>query len=144
MAMTATTRCSGGRQVARAIACLLATVAAALGVAACSGPSVPVPGPAPSAAAPVQHGGGKGIRGQVSAENGTTWTVIGTAGEQYTVTITSQTQFGSKKQPGTAAQFPVGCQIRVTGTVDGTQVSATRIEGTKSSEPADPAPNETS
>lgn len=84
-----------------------------------------------------------GISGKITAERGNTWTVATKAGKNLTVTITAQTQYGTKKQPATAAQFPVGTTVRVTGPRKNTTVTALRIRPIhpKSSKPS---PNATS
>lgn len=69
----------------------------------------------------------QGVRGQITAENGSTWTVMSRAGTSVTVVISATTQFGTKAQPGSASQFVPGSQIAVTGTRSGTTVTATRV-----------------
>ena len=44
--------------------------------------------------------GRHGLIGQITAENGSTWTINARSGTQYTVTITPQTQFGTRRMPG--------------------------------------------
>ena len=101
----------------------LAVVAAL--VAGCSA-SPAAPAAAPSAAAhPGAHA--KGVRGTIQAENGSTWTVAARNGKQYTVTLSPSTQYGTKAAPASAAQFPVGTQVTVTGSVSGTTVTASRV-----------------
>jgi hypothetical protein len=72
--------------------------------------------------------GPSGITGQITAMNGSTWTVVNKAGKQFTITITPETQFGTKRQPATEAQFSVGNSVRVIGTVNATTVTAARVE----------------
>lgn len=67
------------------------------------------------------------ITGQVTAENGPTWTVVNREGRQFTVQITNQTRFGSKQKPATVQQFPVGSEVRVAGALNGTTVTASRV-----------------
>jgi riboflavin synthase alpha subunit len=79
---------------------------------------------------------GHGVRGKVTAENGSSWTVTTAKGKAVTVAITPQTQFGTKKQPATAAQFPVGAEVRVVGDgaqkgKDGGSLTAARIVAPK-------------
>jgi hypothetical protein len=69
----------------------------------------------------------KGVTGQITAENGSTWTVRNRKGKQFTVTITAATRFGTKKQPSTVQQFAVGNQVRITGPISGTTVRAVRV-----------------
>lgn len=69
----------------------------------------------------------QGVRGQITAENGSTWTVMSRAGQLVTVVITATTQFGTKAQPGSASQFVPGTQIAAIGTRNGTTVTATRV-----------------
>jgi hypothetical protein len=110
-----------------------ALAAVALGVAGCGSSTgsdaVPTYPPVPStgAPAPAQRSGTGGVRGQITEENGSTWTVTTATGRAITVTLNGQTAFGTKAAPGTAAQFPVGAQVRVTGTRTGTAITATRI-----------------
>lgn len=77
--------------------------------------------PRPPAKAP------KGVTGQITVENGSTWTVRNMRGKQFTVTITASTQFGTKKRPSTAQQFVVGSQVRITGPISGATVRADRV-----------------
>lgn len=69
----------------------------------------------------------QGVRGQITAENGSTWTVLSRAGQSVTVVISAATQFGTKAQPGSASQFVPGSQIAAIGTRTGTTVTATRV-----------------
>jgi electron transfer flavoprotein alpha subunit len=100
----------------------LAVVGAA--VAGCSS-SAPPPAPPtpPTATSPAE----RGVRGQITAETATTWTVTTAKGKAFTVTVGPQTVFGTKAAPATAAQFPVGTTVRVTGARTGATVTATRI-----------------
>ncbi|HEX3785506.1 MAG TPA: hypothetical protein VHX38_38130 [Pseudonocardiaceae bacterium] len=94
------------------------------------GTAVPATSTAPVTSAPstTRHGP-RAVSGEISAENGSVWMVTNKSGKQYTVNITSKTRFGSKDQPETAAQFPVGSPARVAGSINGTTVTATRITG---------------
>ncbi len=126
----------------RTPAALAGLVVAAALVAGCSTTSTPSAAPATPSAAPRKAP--KGVRGQITAENGASWTVTTLRGRAYTVTISPGTAFGTKVAPATAAQFPVGARVRVAGTVEGTSVSATRVTATpagvaRSSAPATPA-----
>ncbi len=69
----------------------------------------------------------QGVRGQITAENGSTWTVMSRAGISVTVVISATTQFGTKAQPESASQFVPGSQIAATGTRSGSTVTATRV-----------------
>jgi hypothetical protein len=106
-------------------------------VAACSGGSTtpgvtPTTTAPPAAAAPAKAGHAHGLIGQITAENGSTWTINARNGTQHTVAITPQTQFGTKRTPGTAQQFPVGSTVHVSGTANGNTVTASRITATRS------------
>ena len=104
-----------------------ALAVATVAVAACS--DTPAASPAPSAA-PTPAPGKKveqGVRGQITAETATSWTVTTAKGKAFTVTVSPQTVFGTKAAAATAAQFPVGTAVRVTGQRTGATVSATRI-----------------
>lgn len=108
---------------------------AAVAVAGCTGQPVtgaPVPTTAPSGAAHKPAAAGKGVRGQITAETGSTWTVTNSKGRAFTVTVSPQTMFGTAAAPAAAAQFPVGTTVRVVGSRTGTAVTATRIDLAKS------------
>ena len=113
----------GGR--VRAVAALTVAVLATGLVAACSpsGPSTPSAPPAPSAAKKPHQG----TVGQVTAENGGTWTLTTAEGETLSVTLTPATKFGTSKAPATAQSFPVGTRIRVVGKRTDTTIAANRI-----------------
>ncbi|MBA3905319.1 MAG: hypothetical protein H0X35_01340 [Pseudonocardiales bacterium] len=109
--------------------------AAAVAVAGCSGQpttGAPAPTTAPSAAGHKPAAADKGVRGQITAETGSTWTVTNAKGKAFTVTVNPQTMFGTAAAPGAAAQFPVGTTVRVAGSRTGTTVTATRITPAKS------------
>ena len=110
-------------------------------VAAGCGTAAPSSSPAPP---PAAKKGAHGVRGQVTAENGSTWTVTNAKGKAFTVNITPQTTFGTKKAPAAQAQFAVGSQVRVAGTASGTTITATRVAAAKppggAPAPASPAP----
>jgi uncharacterized protein DUF5666 len=113
-----------------------ALAVAAVAVAGCS--NAPAAPPAPSAA-PTPAPGKKveqGVRGEITGESATSWTVTTARGKAFTVTVSPQTAFGTKAAPATATQFPVGTAVRVTGTRSGGTVTATRIALAK----AQPAP----
>jgi F0F1-type ATP synthase membrane subunit c/vacuolar-type H+-ATPase subunit K len=75
-----------------------------------------------------RHGGAhKGVRGQITNENGSTWTVLTELGKTVTVDITPSTQFGTLASPGTESSFPVGSEIAATGARSAGVVTATRI-----------------
>ncbi len=110
-------------------------------VAGCS--NAPASPPAPSAAptpAPSGKHAEQGVRGQVTAETATSWTVTTAKGKAFTVTVGPQTVFGAAAAPATAAQFPVGTVVRVVGTRNGGTVTATRITRAKTQPTATPAP----
>lgn len=81
------------------------------------------------AAVPKGKAGGKaqGVRGQITAENGSTWTVLSRAGKTVTVDITASTRFGTQAHPAAASQFVTGSQIAAIGARSGTTVTATRV-----------------
>ena len=99
--------------------------AATVAVAGCS--NTPVAPPAPPAASTPVAGNEQGVRGQITAIRATTWTVTTAKGKAFTVTVGPQTVYGTKAAPATAAQFPVGTMVRVTGPRTGATVTATRI-----------------
>lgn len=113
------------------IAVVLAVAVAGLAGCASSGsPSLVSPSSAsstPASAVPAGHRRQSGIAGQITAVNGSTWTVAARSGKQYTVDITSGTMFGTKQHPATQGQFVVGSQVRIAGTINGSTVTATRV-----------------
>lgn len=117
----------------------------AMGVAACSGGSSNPSGTStttapPAASAPGKAGHARGIIGQITTENGSTWAVSARNGTPYTVTITPQTQFGTRRTPGTVQQFPVGSTVHVSGTANGNTITASRITATRPRHPAGTTP----
>lgn len=82
--------------------------------------------PATTPATPSQQHA-QGVRGQITGENGSRWTVMSRAGKSVTVEISPSTRFGTNGQPGSASQFVLGSQIGVIGTRNGTAVTATRV-----------------
>lgn len=117
----------------RVLVGVLTVVAAAAAAVGCSNQAVP-PAPAPTPAPPTSahKAAAKGVRGQITAESGSTWTVMNAKGRAFTVTVNGQTAFGTAAAPGTAAQFPVGTTVRVIGSRTGKAVTATRIAPAKS------------
>jgi hypothetical protein len=112
------------RLISTGLAALVGAGAVLL-TAACSGGST-----TPSSAAPPSAGAHHrpaGVGGKITAESGTTWTVVNGQGAQFTVDITPQTTFGTQQTPATAQQFPVGTMIRAVGQVNGSTVTATHI-----------------
>lgn len=118
---------SRGR-VIRLGASTLAAVGLLSGIAACSGadtnPTSPPASTAPSAAHQAGHGG---MTGQISAINGSTWTVHSARGKDVRVTLTPQTQFGTKKAPATADKFTVGETVHIAGQRNNDTITAERI-----------------
>ncbi|GLL08764.1 DUF5666 domain-containing protein [Dactylosporangium matsuzakiense] len=121
------------------IAVIAAAVAAGVlalggvGWAVAASNSSPPPAPAvaapPATSTPPKHKAATNdtIRGTVQTQSGDTWTVRTRAGATFTVTITSKTQFGTKKDPSSAARFPIGAMVVVTGRADDSSITATRI-----------------
>jgi hypothetical protein len=107
-------RCAGGARAARSGSCLPFGPHAAAQSSALS--------PSGSARPRAQH-----IIGQISAEQGSTWTVKATDGQTYTVTLSANTKFGSKKHPTSREQLKIGSQVRVDGTISGTTITASEI-----------------
>ncbi|HZS23328.1 MAG TPA: DUF5666 domain-containing protein [Pseudonocardiaceae bacterium] len=139
--MTSITGCERagiGRKVAIGVIC----ASVAVGAAACSGASsspsatptttTPSTATAPPTAAGPAKGRGHGVIGTITAENGSTWTVNARNGTAYTVTVAPQTQFGTRRTPGTAQQFPVGSTVRVSGAANGNTITASRITAPRS------------
>lgn len=121
-------------RTAFAVAAAVVLVGAAGGtsyaVASSSSPSSAAPAATSSAAAPTttgKHGSkdqaGHPVKGVISAENGSTWTITTTYGRAVTVSITPETSFGSSS----AAAFPQGSTAVVKGTRSGETVTATSV-----------------
>lgn len=133
-----TVMASAGRGACRGWATTAAVVvlgaAAGTSLAACSGglgtPSAPSSA-ATSASPDDRHGAGgeqpRGIIGQISAKDGSSWTVTTQDGTRYSVIITPDTDFGSPQAPASAQQFPVGSAVRVTGTITDHTITALLI-----------------
>ena len=68
-----------------------------------------------------------GVAGTITAINGSTWTIQTTQGDPFTVTVGSDTKFGTTKAPAQASDFAVGDRIVATGKRSGTTVEATRV-----------------
>jgi hypothetical protein len=81
----------------------------------------------PLESAKPHSGAHKGVHGQITAENGSTWTVLTKRGKTVTVDITPSTHFGSVANPATESAFPVGSEITATGTRSGGIVTAKRV-----------------
>ncbi len=123
----------GYRNGARAVAVGVLGAAVAISVVGCSGSSgthgaiassvTTVPAAAGHDRGVTDHSV-HGIIGQISAENGSSWTVIASDGIPYSVTITPDTHFGTPQAPRTAQQFPVGSAVHVTGSVTGQVITA--------------------
>lgn len=118
------------RGASRVVIVTLTTTAIAATLPGCSGtgtvaPTSPPPASPPPAATPVHHA--RGVTGQLTAINDSTWTVHTTHGQDVTVTLTPQTQFGTKKTPAIAQQFTAGNTVRVIGKRDNNTITATRV-----------------
>jgi hypothetical protein len=120
----------------KALSLGLGTAALALSLSACSSSSSPPPtGTALTSKATPIHKSAPHIAGQITTQNGSIWTLVTGKGHTYTVTLTDTTKFGTKIHPATREQFTIGNQARVTGTISGRTITATRI-----SVPHTPAP----
>ena len=78
------------------------------------------------------------IRGQIVAEQGSTWTVRDDDGRVYTVKITRRTDFGTLFNLRARDQFKVGHFVRIAGIFAGTSGTANAVDFSDP-EPADPA-----
>lgn len=67
------------------------------------------------------------VRGQITAESTSTWTVVTPRGRGVTVTLTPTTKFGTAVSPSSAAQFVVGGTAVVRGKLSGSTITAVRI-----------------
>ncbi|HEY4007604.1 MAG TPA: hypothetical protein VGM60_20815 [Pseudonocardia sp.] len=124
----------GGR--VRAVTALAVAVLATGLVAACS-PSTPAR-PAAPAAPPAAKKPHQATVGQVTGENGGTWTMTTAKGETLSVTLTPATKFGTPKAPATAQSFPVGTRVRVVGKRTDTTITANRIAQAKAKNATSP------
>ena len=128
-----TTEASGARRDHRhhrwAVGGLSALAAAGVIMTAGCSAAGTAPSASPAASAPTAHGkrAHHGIAGQISAMNGSSWTVTTARGVAYTVNLTPTTAFGSKAAPQTQSQFTTGERIRVLGQPSDKTVTATRI-----------------
>ena len=125
----------------------LACAGLGLGLSACGG-TTGVATPATSAATPTSnHQAARakhdGVTGRITSENGTSWVVTTKAGKQVTVTITTNTKFGTAASPATEQQFPVGSTVRIAGAVQGDTVTATRIAAPQPKPSQTPTPSPT-
>lgn len=140
------------RSTVAAVGAAALALAATLGLAAC-GSSNSSSAPSASAspqAGPGHHTGGEGagmhgVAGKITTEGAGSWMITKKDGSNETVTISSTTEFGSKKQTETAAQFAVGDEIMVVGDESNGTITATRIShahernGGASGAPASPS-----
>ena len=122
-----------------ASAALLAT-AIGLAASSCSASSNAPSAPAAPPAATARKQASQHVIGQITAVNGSSWTVQGKNGKTYTVSLTAATKFGSKKHPAAQDQFKVGSPVRVSGTITGTTVQATDIRTPGAADSATPNP----
>lgn len=137
----------------RVAATVLVAGAATLLVAGCQSSSGASPSASPSAhqsgANGKQKKKAKGVAGRITAESGSTWTVVTKQGKSMTVTIGSGTAYGTKKKPAKATDFKVGDSVRIEGDRHSGSVTAKRIVKaahpipTGSSSPAPPTPSAT-
>jgi len=95
--------------------------------------SVSTSGTTSTTVAPARRGAGggaaqrQGVRGEITAISGNTWTVRTAAGASVSVIVSPSTTFGTPANPASAADFSVGDRIVVLGARSGTTVTATRI-----------------
>jgi hypothetical protein len=71
---------------------------------------------------------GQALRGQITAETGSSWTVVNPKGRSFTVTISPTTKFGTSAVPATESQFTVGSSVMVRGVHSGNAVTAVRVQ----------------
>ncbi len=112
--------------------------------------SAPVPGHTHN-----QQGGGAtgkrhraGTIGTITAVNGASWTIAARDGQSVTVQISSDTRFGTPKQPQQQSDFAVGDRIVVlgkddSGTVDAIRVAKRARKPGTSTAPSSPVPGTT-
>lgn len=86
-------------------------------------------GPGPTSATNGKSANAKahGVRGVITAENGSTWTVRSAAGPTVTVTVTTKTKFGTKKAAAARSDFMVHSAVTVLGARTGDHVTARRL-----------------
>ena len=98
-----------------------------------AGTSAAPSAPATAASGTGANGTGKksaqarGVRGVITAESGSTWTVRSQAGPLVTVTISTTTKFGTKKLAATRSQFVTDSPVLVVGPRAGDTVTARRV-----------------
>lgn len=141
MALANSSAATSHRGTMRLCAIPLTVVALISGIAGCSGAdsnstSPPASTP-PSAAHQAGHGG---MTGEISGISGSTWTVRSARGKDVTVTITPQTQFGTKKAPATVDKFTVGQTVRIAGQRNNDTITAVRITEAKARPAASTSP----
>jgi hypothetical protein len=131
----------GPRSVPRAGSVVVALVVSLAGCSA--SPTAPVT-KAPPTAVPASTSApapaSSYIFGQITAQNGSIWTVRGIHGNVYTVTVTPRTDFGTLFHLRTRDQFKVGDSVRIAGIFSGTAVTANAIDFSK--RPVSSAPTE--
>jgi hypothetical protein len=112
-------------------------VALVVSLAGCSvSPAAPAPTAAPTAvpaSTAVPAPASSYIFGQITAQNGSIWTVRGIRGNVYTVTVTHRTDFGTLFHQRTRDEFKVGDNVRIAGIFSGTAVTANAIDFSKRS-----------
>lgn len=67
------------------------------------------------------------VIGEITAINGSTWTVRTDGGPLFTVILTPATHFGTTKHPATRERFSVGSPVTVHGTISGVTIIASQI-----------------
>jgi len=68
-----------------------------------------------------------GVRGTITAIEGSTWMLHAASGATVTVRLTSTTAYGTKAKPAEQSSFTVGERVGVIGARSGDTVTATRV-----------------
>jgi hypothetical protein len=110
---------------------------ALLSVVGCSGPTLLTSSGRPAGAvdssvvplAPASPN--RYILGRITAEESSTWTVLGIRGNTYTVSLTPLTMYGSMFHSKSRDQFKPGDNVRIAGDIWGTRITATAVDFSK-------------
>jgi hypothetical protein len=108
--------------VSAASGCSASPSTAAANASSVASPAGPTAGRTPS----------RLIHGQITAENGETWTVKGNHGITYTVRLTPLTLYGTLFHRETRDQFKPGDNVRIAGSIFGPVIApATSVRSSK-------------
>jgi len=99
-----------------------------------TGASVPASAPVPATSPPTTAAprvapadGLRAVRGRITAESSSNWTVVTARGRSITVVISPSTKFGTAAAPSSAGQFAVGDTVVVRGALSSSSIVAARV-----------------